>query len=304
MMPKFRIALSIALSAGLLALPQLGASATRAAPKYVKPAKPLAPAVPASAPSDGTACSGEDITSTSTAADGNPSPASADPRAQIQQLVQRALARNKGLDAATLLAQAARDDWEEARAQRLPTVSASTTIANAGSKSLGYPLIRGQSYTGALSASVPIWDGGRLQKITSFRAQLAESARQGLISSEQQLALQTVSLAMDRSRYQLQIQVYSQYVRKMSCLVEALEAIVQNDRGRASELVQAQKSRMQAELSVEQTRIALRQTEVRLRRYVGDELPPSASYAALLPKVPDLAQMQQDAERAADVLQI
>jgi adhesin transport system outer membrane protein len=228
----------------------------------------------------------------------------ADPRTQMQELVQRAMSRNKGLDAATLMAQAARDDWEEARAARLPTVNANATLANAGTKTQGFPVLNGLSSSGTLNASMPIWDGGRINKLTAWRVQLAEAARQGLISAEQQIALQTVSLALDRSRYQLQIRVYGQYVRKMGCLVDALETVVQADRGRASELVQAQKSRAQAELSVDQTRAALRQTEVRLKRYVGDDLPPSASYAALLPQVPDLTQMQEDAVRAADILQL
>mgnify|MGYP000514626688 CR=1 FL=1 len=60
-------------------------------------------------------------------------------------------------------------------------------------------------------------------------------------NAAEQVALQAVSLSLDRSRYALQVQVYGQYVRKMACLVEALEVITKADRGRASELVQAQK---------------------------------------------------------------
>jgi outer membrane protein TolC len=149
-----------------------------------------------------------------------------------------------------------------------------------------------------------LFDSGRLEKLAAWRSQLAESARLGLINTEQQLALQTVALAMDRSRFQLQIQIYGQYVRKMACLVDALEIIVKADRGRSSELVQAQKNRQQAELSVEQTHSALRQTEIRLRRMVGDELPPSASYSALLTQVPDLAEMQRDIESSPEVAQL
>lgn len=227
-----------------------------------------------------------------------------DPRTQLQTLVRQSLQRSQTVGAINLLAQAARDDWEEARAARLPVVNLSAGASHLGNKIEDLPARQGTQGRASLSVSAPLYDFGRIEQLAAWRSQLAEAARQGLINVEQQLALQTVSLAMDRSRYQLQIQVYGQYVRKMACLVEALETIVKADRGRASELVQAQKNQQQAELSVEQTQSALRQTEIRLRRFVGDELPPSASYAALLTQVPELAQMQADVLEAAEVAQL
>lgn len=225
-----------------------------------------------------------------------------DPRAQIQALVNTALARSQSLGAANLLAQAARDDWEEARAARLPTVNLGGTFGALVEKSGGFAIERGGILRGNVTIGAPLWDGGRIEQLSAWRSQLAESARQGMINTEQQLALQTVALAMDRSRYQLQIQVYGQYVRKMACLVEALDTIVRADRGRASELIQAQKNRQQAELAVDQTRTQLRQTEIRLRRFVGDDLPASASYSALLSQVPKLEEMQADVVNAAEVI--
>ncbi|HEX2009670.1 MAG TPA: TolC family protein [Roseateles sp.] len=229
---------------------------------------------------------------------------SADPRTQLQELVALAQRRSQSLGAITLLAQAARDDWEEARAARLPQVNLGGTLSHVGAKTEGLPLESGVQGRVSLNVSAPLYDAGRIEQLAAWRSQLAESARQGLINAEQQLALQTVSLAMDRSRYQLQVQVYGQYVRKMSCLVEALETIVAADRGRASELTQAHKNRQQAELAVEQTLTALRQTEIRLRRFVGDQLPASASYSALLTQVPELGEMQADVLQAAEVAQL
>lgn len=227
-----------------------------------------------------------------------------DPRMQLQSLVRQALQRSQSVGAVTLLAQAARDDWEEARAARLPVVNLGAGLSHIGSKPDGLPLSQGAQGRASLSMTAPLYDAGRIEQLAAWRRQLAEAARLGLMNMEQQLALQTVSLAMDRSRYQLQIQVYGQYVRKMACLVEALDSIVKADKGRASELVQAVKNQQQAELAVEQTQSALRQTEIRLRRFVGDELPPSASFAALLTQVPELAQMQSDVLEAAEVAQL
>lgn len=275
-----------------------------AAVKAVK-AAPVEPArAPTPAPEAGTRCSDEEPLPNGRASGSGSGieQSNVDPRSQIQALVNTALARSQSLGAASLLAQAARDDWEEARAARLPTVNLGGTFGALAEKSGGFAIERGGILRGNVTIAAPLWDGGRIEQLSAWRSQLAEAARQGMLNTEQQLALQTVALAMDRSRYQLQIQVYGQYVRKMACLVEALDQIVRADRGRASELVQAQKNRQQAELAVDQTRTQLRQTEIRLRRFIGDDLPASASYSALLTQVPKLEEMQADVVNAAEVI--
>lgn len=226
-----------------------------------------------------------------------------DPRIQLQELVQLAQTRSRSIGAVRLLTMAAEADLAEAKAQRLPSVTLSNSIGYVGTSGPGIATSRGVQGRGTLSVSAPIYDAGRISKLTEWRTQLADAARFGQSNAEEQLALQTVSLALDRGRYQLQAQVYSQYVRKMSCLVEALEIITKADKGRASELVQAQKTVQQAELSYEQTISTLRQTEVRLRRFVGDELPRSAGMSSVLAVLPDVKDMQNDVLLAADVAQ-
>jgi outer membrane protein TolC len=228
---------------------------------------------------------------------------SGDPRAALQTLIDTTLTRSKALGAVRLMADAARSDLEETRAMRLPTaalsVSAEGIRQTVGNTNVG----RGGALTTTLSSSMPVWDFGRIAKLTEWRKELAEVAAQGQRSAEEQLALNVVSLALDRSRYVLQGQVYTQYVRKMACLVDALEIITKADRGRASELVQAQKSLQQADLSLEQTMSALRQTEVRMKRFVGEPLPPSIGMTPSLSILPELDQMQSDILLGADVAQ-
>lgn len=294
-----------ALGAAVLLAPVMPA---QSAPKRAKPAAVQPPSASAAASTESrqqSRCGEEDALPSSSGRDASMfEPANVDPRTQLQQLVQTAQRRSQSIGMMTLLAQAANDDLEETRASRLPQVNLGGTLTQAGSKSAGLPMEQGAQAQLSLNVSAPLYDFGRLQQLAAWRSQLAESARLGLMNAEQQLALQTVSLAMDRSRFQLQIQIYGQYVRKMACLVEALETIVKADRGRASELVQAQKNRQQAELAVEQTHSALRQTEIRLKRFVGDDLPPSASYAALLTQIPELTELQRDAEQALDLAQL
>ncbi|PTT84432.1 hypothetical protein DBR42_15085 [Pelomonas sp. HMWF004] len=228
---------------------------------------------------------------------------STDPRAALQELVDLAQQRSKGLGAVRLLTDAARFDLEETRAARLPTATLNITGNGVHNTINGREAGRGGQGTATLSASLSVFDFGRIAKLTAWRSELADVALLGQRSAEEQLALSTVNLALDRSRYQLQAQVYGQYVRKMGCLVDALEFITKADRGRLSELVQAQKSLQQAELSQEQTMSALRQTEVRLRRLVGDRLPPAPGMAAPLSVLPSLEDMQADILLSPDLEQ-
>ncbi|MEO6280706.1 TolC family protein [Roseateles sp.] len=227
---------------------------------------------------------------------------SADPRAALQSLVDATLSRSKALGAVRLLADAARSDIEDTHALGLPSASLNIGV-NGIHQSLG-SVGAGRAQVGAtLNATMSVWDFGRIAKLTDWRKELAEVAAQGQRSAEEQLSLNVVTTALDRSRYVLQGQVYAQYVRKMACLVDALEVITQADRGRASELVQAQKSLQQADLSLEQTMSALRQTEVRMTRLVGEPLPPAIGMSATLAVLPDLEQMKSDILLGADVAQ-
>lgn len=227
--------------------------------------------------------------------------ASSDPRGQLVALVDTALRRSEQIGAATLLAQAARDDWVQASEAGKPSVSATVSGAAAGQQVSGLRQQQVQSQL-TLGFSMPLWDAGRTAANSAWRAQLAEASRQGLFNAEQQIAVQVVNYSLDRGRLLLQAQIYRQYTRRMACLVEALEGVVKVDKGRASELIQAQKSQMTAELSMEQTIGALRSTEFRLKRLVGDDLPPSASYAAVLSQLPDLDALRQAAAQSADVM--
>lgn len=227
----------------------------------------------------------------------------ADPRIQLQELVQSALQRNRGLGAMRLLAEAAEADLKETQAARLPSMSFTGTGMHVGSYAGGVEQVKGMEARGSVSVSAPLYDFGRISKLTEWRSQMAEVAKLSQSNVEEQLALQTVSLALDRGRFVLQAQVYNQYVRRMSCLVDALEIIVKADRGRASELVQAQKSLQQADLSFVGTMASLKQTETRLRRFVGDALPPSAGMSSVLVLLPDLEALQQDILAAPDIAQ-
>ena len=155
-----------------------------------------------------------------------------------------------------------------------------------------------------VSLNQTLYDGGRSDRIVDWRGRQAEAARMGLLSTQEQIALSTTSLAFERSRYRMQATLYTQHVRKMGCLVEALDTIVAADKGRSSELVQARKQLQMAELQQLQSASQARQVEAKLRRIVGDGLPGIEGMSTLLLQVPELPEVLAAAERSVEIGQL
>lgn len=237
---------------------------------------------------------------------GMPSPAdSTEPRLRLQNMVNDALRLSHAVGAARLLAEASADDIDATRAAARPQVTLGALVGLNGTREDGITdPDNGLQARANVNVSALLYDAGRNAELTMWRQQLNEAARMGQISTEEQIALQTVSLALERSRFRLQVRIYQQYQRKMSCLVEALEQIVAADRGRASELVQARKTEQQAGLLVDQTQAAVRSIETRLRRLVGDALPSPEGMSSLLLAPPDLNEIVAEADRAAEIVRL
>lgn len=227
----------------------------------------------------------------------------AEPRRLLQQLVGDAHARSHGLGAARLLAEAAEQDIGEAEASRKPQAFLTGTVSPGLEYAKGGNAASLQARAG-ITLSQTLFDGGRSQRIVDWRRQQAESARLGLLSTQEQIALATTAMAFERSRYRMQAVIYAQNVRKMGCLVQALETITSADKGRTSELVQARKQLQQAELQQVQAQSQARQVEAKLRRIVGDGLPGTEGMATLLLAVPDLPGVLAAAERSVEISQL
>lgn len=223
------------------------------------------------------------------------------PRTTLQEMVREALSRSHAVGAAKLLAEAAQFDIEETRAARKLQANLGLGLGPGGTRE--DDVRQTQALQGRVSLTVGqlLYDGGRTDRLADWRTQMAESARLGTLSVQEQLALSTVALALERSRYRQHVAVYGQYVRKMGCLVEALDTIVKADRGRASELVQAKKSLQQAELAQTQAQSQARQIDVRLRRLVGDGLPSTEGLATVLLQVPEVQQIVAEVEQSSEV---
>jgi len=296
------LTLAFALGAALLSPAAPAATARRATP-----ALPSA----APAPSSNSRCISDESSDpqavptfrTVPASAGSASQASAGtaPRMNLLAMVRSAIHRSNAVGAAKLLSEAAAIDIDEAHAAYWPQVGISGQVGGIDAGAPNSPSVHGKQFQGGVNVSAPLYDGGHTRDMTDYRTHLAEVARFGEVSAQEQVALQTVSLALDRSRYTVEAQVYDQYARKMSCLVEALEMIVSADRGRTSELVQARKTQQQAELQRDQVLSQKRLTEIRLRRFVGDDLPPTEGIASVMLDTPALPDLLTMAARAAEI---
>jgi outer membrane protein TolC len=200
-------------------------------------------------------------------------------------------------------------DVEEAKASKLPqsslTGSLSPALSTDRSSTSAVTTNSSQLQARAgLNIGQTLYDGGRSDRLIDWRRQQAEAARLGMLSTQEQITLTTTSLAFERSRFRMQAVIYAQNVRKMGCLVEALETIAGADKGRTSELVQARKQLQQAELLQVQAQSQARQIEAKLRRIVGDGLPGTEGMSTLLLTVPELPAVLTAAERATDITQL
>ena len=299
-----RAALAASLAAAAIAPPVAGATTARRAAPEVAPAAPV---------SNGR-CVSDDGADPKTAPTFRAAPATANsaglpadaraPRNNLLSMVQSAIRRSNAVGAAKLLAEAAAIDIDEQRSARLPQATISGQIGGVDAGAVNSPTTRGGQFQAGLNVTAPLYDGGRISDLTDWRSHLADAARFGEISAQEQVALQTVSLALERSRFTVESQVYEQYAHKMGCLVDALQQIVQADKGRMSELVQARKTQQQAELSRDQSLSQKRLAEVRLRRFVGDDLPPVDGVSTVMLDTPALPDLLTMAGRATDVQQL
>ena len=285
------------------------AAASPAPAAAVQHARAVAAPVAASAPQSNSRCitdqdadpkAAPTFKTVSPDAAGNSSAGNA-PRMTLLAMVRTAVRRSNAVGAAKLLSEAAAIDIDGAHAAYYPQVNITGQVGGTVAGAVDAASEKGGSYQAGANVTAPIYDGGRTRDMIDYRSHLAEAARFGEISTREQVALQTVSLALDRSRYAVEAQVYDEYAHKMGCMVEALEQIVAMDHGRTSELVQVRKSLEQAQFARDQLLSQKRILEIRLKRFVGDELPPSDGVSAVMLDTPSLPDLLALASRAPEI---
>lgn len=227
-----------------------------------------------------------------------------EPMTQLQMISREAAKRSSALGAARLLAEAAEFDLTETKGGRWPSVSVSANLAKVNTQVDQNPAVGQKQASVSLNVGASLYDGGRLRQLMKYRSELLGSARFGAAVTQDQVVLEALSAALERSRYKLQAQVYQQYTRKMSCLVEALEGIVAEDKGRTSELIQVKKTQAQTEIQRDQALAQSRLSELKLRKLIGDLALSSEGFTIPLSAVPEIGEINRQIEFGSDVQQL
>lgn len=224
---------------------------------------------------------------------------------QLATLAREALAQSADVRGAQHGSRAARFDLDQTAAAAKPAVGLSSGLGLNQSAYDGDT--RRESRTGslALSVSAPLYDGGRLGELVRYRQRMADAGEVSVGSVRERVVRDAVVTALERNRYTVQLVVHDRYVGKMACLVRMMEQVVELDRGRSSELVQARKGLRQAQLAREDALTARRQADTRLQQLVGGlAILPWSDAGQPLQELPPLAQVVDEIAASPDVRQL
>jgi outer membrane protein, adhesin transport system len=228
-------------------------------------------------------------------------PTQGDAKAQLGSLARQTLVASLEVRSAEHAGRASYYDLDQAQASKRPLLSVSGNVGAGQSRVLGQTQSIGGLGGVSVSATAPLYDGGRLDRLSEWREQLARAADTNLGATREHMVNEALVTVLDLNRYRLQTRVYQQYAGKMSCLVRSLEQVVASDRGRASELLQARKSQRQAEISRDEALSLLRQADVHLRKLVANNVEPWGAVGVPLAQVPDLATVIEQIKQSPDV---
>ncbi len=227
-----------------------------------------------------------------------------EPIAQLKWVAQEAIKRSNTVGANRWLEDAANFDYDQTSAGRYPTVVLTGSSYTGRTEVGGYTSSKGRIDSLGISAGASLYDGGRLKSLIAWREDLHKAAKQSVRAAQEAVVLEAISTVLERNRYKTQAQVYQQHARKMACLVEALESIVAEDRGRASELVQVRKNQAQAELARDSAVAQSRQIELKIKRLLGDQFIGADGISGAVTGVPELGELHRLLERTPEYLQL
>ncbi len=227
---------------------------------------------------------------------------------QLAELSRTAVAESPENKAAEFERSATTAEVAQVVANRQPSLTMASELFGSKYRSAGNTFEAGAIGTTSFQWSGPIYDGGRLQALQEYRERLAGASSAALGGVRERVVAEAILATLERNRYRDELKVQALYLERLTCITTAIEQITQADPGRASEFVQARKSRLEAEVNVENVRLALRQAELRLERLVrstqaawGDigvplqQLPAVESVLARIENTPELRRLQEQA---------
>jgi len=234
-------------------------------------------------------------------------------REQLAALSKTAVLESPDIQAAGLARTATQFDIEQIRASKSPRLDSSITAGVGRYLSNVNPRYDPRAVgAAALSLSAPLYDGGRIDALTRQREEQFEASSASLDAVRERVALDALLTVLDRNRFRTQLNVLELHVTQLACLSNLIDRIVDADKGRASEQIQARNSLRQAELVRDRTAAAMRYADVRLQTILAGQVMPWPAVGAPLIEVPvlddivgkirenpDVRQLQRQAEAQA-----
>jgi adhesin transport system outer membrane protein len=131
-----------------------------------------------------------------------------------------------------------------------------------------------QNAIGNVQVTMPVYDWGRITHTVDSRTEPGKAAHEELLQARQQVAFDTLNALVELERNREAMAFSVAYVDRMTRLVDMLREIVKADRGRTSELTQANARRLQAIDSRDVVAAKLSEVEISLMKLVGEKVTP------------------------------
>lgn len=188
---------------------------------------------------------------------------------RLQQLVRQALDNSPALREAQFIADAAQQDINAAKGERLPRINltSSLTAYTGEIPSISRP---DRPYYG-VNANMPLYDFGRITAQIKVREATYEGASARYKQLANQVALDTVTTCLEYTKQRALVFAADDYLQTVQKLVDMLTQVTDADPGRRGELVQARSRLLQAGQALENARSLSRGFRVRLERLLGQD---------------------------------
>ncbi|WP_271043417.1 TolC family protein [Pseudomonas sp. VB3] len=193
-------------------------------------------------------------------------------RLLLRDMVSKALQHSPEVQVANANELAAGYDIDEVKGRRWPQVRLGMDTALTRDESRS-GRSRSGGTSGTLNVTTNVWDWGKnAGELRTAKAGLGSAEQTGQ-SEREQVAFDTSTQLINLMRYQQSMVVAEEYVQQMSRRVDMLSKITESDKGRASELVQAQAKLLSAQASRKQIENQRELARIKLHRLLGEQVP-------------------------------
>ncbi len=191
-------------------------------------------------------------------------------RAQIYKLLKAAEDFSPAMRETNFAVAAANNDIDAAKGARQPqltlvgqSVRSDGDIPSA-SRATGKPSIN-------LQINYPLYDWGRIEANIQGREQSQISAQERARLVSRQTAVEAIGVCLELRKQKAISKANTEYLNELAGLAEKIRKIVNEDTGRASELLQVRSRYLQGESQAEQIRSKVREISARLERVLGTD---------------------------------